>query len=77
MSSEIPTVCESQYAAKCFLDAEEVTNTLQLVAEFVRQFGLLSATGCNSLCKASHQGVMMSTVWLRAVLLADTRRTAS
>lgn len=55
MSSEIPTVFVSQYAAKCFLDTEEVTNTLQLVAELVRRFELPSATGCSSLCKASRQ----------------------
>ena len=55
MSSDIPTVFESQHAAKCLLETEEVTNTLHLVAELVRRFELPSAAGCSSQCKASHR----------------------
>jgi hypothetical protein len=72
MISGIPTLFESQYAAKCFLETEEVTNTLQLVAELLHRFEPPSASGRGSLCKASHQSMMMSAVWLSVVMLADS-----
>lgn len=76
MSSDIPTVFESQCAA-IFFETGEVTNTLRLVAELVRRFALPSAAGYCSLCKASHQSMMMTAVWLSVVMLADSRRTVS
>jgi hypothetical protein len=42
---------ESLCAAKCSMEAEEVTNTLQLAADLTRRFELPSDASCSSLCK--------------------------